>query len=117
MLVRAPVSDLPSPSRLELQRQIAARALGTKLELGANLDDEDRRAIGALLPVLFEVLGAIAKDDLGRAALGAIDRIELGAGPDGDVVKESRGFLIRAPKLLTAQYTHGTLRRAIEKHL
>jgi hypothetical protein len=118
LLVRAPVSDAPPPSRLELQRQIAARLdglhLSLKIELRANLDDEDRRAIGALLPVLVEVLGAIVSDEMGKQALASIEVIELAAGSDGEVVKESRGFLIRAPKLLTEQFTHGKLRRAIE---
>lgn len=121
LLVRAPVADTPPPSRLELQRQIAARAdglrLALKIELGGNLEDEDRRAIGALVPVLFEVLGAIAGDEMGAQALATIQTIELAAGSDGAVVKESRGFLIRAPKLLTEQYTHQTLRRALEKQL
>jgi hypothetical protein len=121
LLVHAPVADTPPPSRLELQRQLASRLDGLhlpiKVELGANLEDEDRRAIGALVPVLFEVLGAIAGDDLGKQALAQVHVIELAAGSEGAVVKESRGFLIRAPKLLTEQFTHQTLRRALEKQL
>jgi hypothetical protein len=126
LLVRAPVTDAPAPSKLELQRQIVARADGLhaklgramKIELGGiDLDDDARRAIGALVPLLFEVLTAIATDDMGKEALAPVERIELAAAPDGEVVKESRGFLVRAPKLLTEQFTHQTLRRAIEKHL
>lgn len=126
LLVRAPVIDTPTPSRLELQRQIAARTDGLHAKLGralkielatGDLDDESRRAIGALVPVLFEVLIAITSDDMGKEALAQIERVELASAPAAEVVKESRGFLIRAPKLLTEQLTHQTLRRAIEKLL
>ncbi len=125
LLVRAPVSDTPPPSKLELQRQLAARAdalhakLGRtlRLELAGELDDDARRAVGVLLPVLADVLVAIASDDMGKAALATVERIELGAAGSGEVMKDSRGFSIRAPKLLTEQFTHATLRRQLEAHL
>ena len=128
LLVRAPVTDAPVPSKLELQRQIAARADGlhaklgrpVRVELGGiDLDDDARRAIGALVPLLFEVLTAIASDDMGKEALAQVERIELAAAPGGEVVKESvrDQLLVKAPKLLTEQFTHQTLRRALEKHL
>jgi hypothetical protein len=130
LLVRAPVIDAPAPSRLELQRQIAARADGLHAKLGrpvkidlasGDLDDDARRAIGAVVPLLFEVLLAIASDAMGKEALVPIERIELAAAPAAEVVAEivngSRGFLIRAPKLLTEQLTHQTLRSALEKQL
>jgi hypothetical protein len=125
LLVRAPQPDTPVPSKLELQRQIAARIdglhakLGRKLEinLAGTLDDDDRRAIGLLVPVLAEVLTAIAGDEMGKEALAQVHVIELGAAPSGEVRKESRGFFIRAPKLLTEQYTHATLRKDLEKQL
>jgi hypothetical protein len=128
LLVHAPISDAPAPSRLELQRQIAARLDGLHTKLGAKPlaiklgttsaeDDESRRAVGVLVPVLFDVLMAIVDDDMGKQAIGALESIELGADSRGEVVKEQRGFLIRAPKLLTEQYTHQTLRKALEQHL
>ena len=130
VLVRAPVTDAPAPSKLELQRQIAAKLDGLmgqlgktewarpiKLEFSPSVDDDERRAIGALLPVLFDVLGAIAADDMGKQAIAAIETIELAAGPGGEVMKQQRGFRIVAPKLLTEQFTHATLRRELEKHL
>jgi hypothetical protein len=126
LLVKAPVIDAPVPSRLELQRQIAARGDGLHAKLGralkielstGDLDDDARRAIGALVPLLFEVMIAIASDDMGKEALAPIERIELAAAPSAEVVKESRGFLIRAPKLLTEQLTHAKLRAALEKQL
>ena len=127
LLVHAPISDAPAPSRLELQRQIAARLDGVHTKLGrplaiklgpASLDDDDsRRAVGALVPVLFDVLMSIIDDDMGKQAIGALESIELVADASGQVVKEQRGVLIRAPKLLTEQYTHQTLRKALEQHL
>jgi hypothetical protein len=132
LLVHAPVSDAPAPSRLELQRQIAARLDGLHTKLGraefarplaiklattSIEDDDSRRAVGALVPVLFDVLMAIVDDDMGKQAIGALESIELAADASGEVVKEPRGFSIRAPKLLTEQYTHQTLRKALEQHL
>lgn len=128
LLVNAPISDAPAPSRLELQRQIAARLDGLQTKLGGRPlavklgttsveDDDSRRAVGALVPVLFDVLMAIAADDMGKQALGAVESIELAADASGEVVKEQRGFLIRAPKLLTEQYSHQTLRTELEKSL
>lgn len=121
VLVKAPITDAPAPSKLELQRQIAAKLDGLhqklKIEFSPTADDDDRRAIGALLPVLFDVLGAIAADDMGKQALALVETIELAAGPGGEVMKQQRGFRIVAPKLLTEQFTHQALRRELEKHL
>jgi len=126
LLVRAPVSDAPAPSRLELQRQVAARSepltakLGRALPVtfGSDLDDDSRRALGSLLPVLFEVLGGIAGDDMGKRALAVVEAIEIGAGPTSEVWKEAPSKLVlRAPKLLSEAFTVASLRTAIEKLL
>lgn len=127
LLVRAPTVDAPIPSKLELNRQVAAKAdhltgvVGRKLalELGgaSELDDDGRRAIIATLPLVIEVITAIAGDAMGKDALAVIDTIELGSAGSGEVYKESKRLVIRAPKLVTEQYTHQTLRRAIEKLL
>lgn len=63
------------------------------------------------------VLTAIASDDIGKEALAQVHTIELAAAPQAEVMKEQRGFLVRAPKLLTEPFTHATLRRELEKHL
>jgi len=111
------------PSRLELARQLAARSasLGLTFELGgaSELDDDGRRAIGATLPLVVDVLAAIASDDMGKEALRKLETVELGAASSGDVGTYDSGkrLVIRAPKLLTEQYTAATLRKAIEKLL
>ena len=126
LLLRAPISNAPAPSRLELQRQAAARGEPITAQLGralpvrfaGELDDDSRRAVGALLPVLFEVLAGIAGDDLGKRALADVAAIELGAGPTHELWKEAPGTLVvRAPKLLAEAYTIASLRTAIEKLL
>ena len=125
LLVRSPISDAPAPSRLELQRQLAARgdslasAFGRAipLTLAGELDDDDRRAIGVVLPVLVEVLLAVGSDEMGKTALAAIDSLELGAAPHAEVRKDGAKLVIRAPELLTAAFTPTTLRAAIEKVL
>ena len=129
LLVKAPVVDSPIPSKLELQRQLAARADGLANAIGhrlaitlggaSELDDDGRRAIGATLPLVVDVLAAIASDDMGKEALRKLETVELGAASSGDVGTYDSGkrLVIRAPKLLTEQYTAATLRKAIEKLL
>lgn len=129
LLVKAPVVDAPIPSKLELSRQLAARsdalanALGKRIALtlggASELDDDGRRAIGATLPLVADVLAAIAADDMGKEALRGLETVELGAASSGDVGTYDNGhrLVIRAPKLVTEQYTAATLRRAIEKLL
>jgi hypothetical protein len=129
LLVRAPVVDSPIPSKLELQRLLAARAdalantVGKRIALtlggASELDDDGRRAIGVTLPIVTDVLAAIASDDMGKEALRKLETVELGAASSGDVGTYDNGhrLVIRAPKLLTEQYTVATLRKAIEKLL
>ena len=127
LLVRAPTVDAPVPSKLELNRQVAAKGdhlagvVGRKLalELGgaSELDDDGRRAIIATLPLVIEVITSIAGDDMGKEALKTIDTIELGSASSGEIYKDGKRLVVRAPKLVTEQYTHATLRRAIEKLL
>jgi hypothetical protein len=127
LLVKAPVADAPVPSKLALQREAAARGdslagtLGRPFAIGlggiTELDDEGRRAIGVAMPLVVDVLGAIAGDAMGREALGKLDALELGAASSGEVYLDGKRLVVRAPKLLTEQFTHATLRKAIEKLL
>ena len=126
LLLRAPTVDAPAPSRLELQRQAAARAesliarLGRPLpvQIANDLDDDGRRAVGAFLPVLFDVLGGIAGDELGRLALGAIEVVEIGAAAIAELWKEAPDRLVlRAPRIPTEAFTVASLRPAIERLL
>jgi hypothetical protein len=129
LLVKAPVAEAPVPSKLALQRHAAAHsealagAVGKPIaiQLGgaSELDDDGRRAIGVTLPLLVDVLTAIAGDDMGAEALRALEAIELGAAATGEVEAHDGGkrLVVRAPKLLTEQFTAQTLRGAIEKLL
>ena len=126
LLVRAPIRDTPAPSRLELQRQVATQSAALVAKLGralpivvaSELDDDSRRAVGIVMPVLFDVIAAIAGDDMGKAAFSAVDSIELGAASTAEVWKEGPGKLaVRASKLLIEAFTFGSLRSAIEKLL
>jgi hypothetical protein len=126
LLVQAPALDAPVPGKLELQRQVAMRAQGLVTTLGrpfaielvsSDLDDDGRRAISVALPILAEVLSAIAADDLGKEAIASIEGIELGAAASADIQRSGKHLAVRAPKLVTEQLTHAVLRRAIEKLL
>ena len=121
---RLEVPDAPAPSRLELQRQAAAYSAGLPallgrapaIQLAPDLDDDDRRAIDALLPVLFDALTAIAGGGAGRAALAGIARIEIGAARSAALWKEAPDRLVvRAPRDPAAACTIGSLRAAIER--
>ena len=120
---RLEVPDAPAPSRLELQRQAAAYSAGLPallgrapaIQLAPELDDNDRRAIAALLPVLFDALTAIAGRAPGRAALAAIARIEIGAARNVALWKAAPDRLIvRAPWDAATAGTVAALGAAIE---
>lgn len=127
VLAKPLLSDAPVPSRLELQRQMAARADAMSTLLGrpiafevgsaAELDDDGRRALGLAFPILADVMMAIAGDAIGRDALGKLDAVELASSSDNQIRLEGRRLVIHASKLLNEQHTHATLRRTIEKLL
>lgn len=126
VLVRAPVTDAPPPSRLELQRQAAAASEGLAgrlghalpFEIARDLDDDGRRAVAAFLPVLVDVLVGIAADELGRLALSAIAVVEISAAAMPELWKEGPDRLVlRAPRVPTDAFTIATLRPALEKLL
>jgi hypothetical protein len=124
LLVRGPAPDQPAPSKLELARQAAAKTdtiagkLGRTLPIAIVADDDDgRRAVAVLLPLLVEVIVAIAGDDMGKEALAPLAGIELAAGSTGDVGRHDKMLVVRAPKLLTEAFTRDRLRSAIEKLL
>lgn len=125
LLMRPLVSDAPAPSRLDLQRQLGARGDGLASTFGRAVaitmagegDDDDRRAIAVLLPVLVDVLVAVGSDEMGKSALAAVETIELAAASHGDVRRDGSKLVVHAPKLLTDAYSPGALRGAIEKVL
>ena len=125
VLLRAPQPGAPAPSRLELQRQVAAKAdqlsgkLGRTIPLAVagDLDDDGRRAVAGVLPLVVEVLAAISADVIGRDALVPILALELGAAGDGEVTRDASKLIVRAPRLALEPYTHASLRKAIEKLL
>jgi len=85
--------------------------------VGEGGDEDDRRAIGVLVPVLTEVLLAVGSDEVGKAALAAVESIELSAASHGSVRRDGSKLSVHAPKLLTDAFTHTSLRAAIEKVL
>ena len=125
LLVHGPVPDQPIPGKLDLARQASAKAEQLAMKLGhavsiatsADLDDDGRRAVATLLPLLVEVLVAICGDDMGKQALARITSIEIGAASTGDVGRHGAMLAVRAPKLLTEAYSRDRLRAEIEKLL
>ena len=126
LLARPLVAEVPAPGRLELQRMLAARveaitvAVGRPLpiELPADLDDDGRRAIAMVLPILAEVLIAIGGDAMGKDALSALEAIELHPAASGEVARpDPRRLVVSAPKLLTELFTATSLRTELEKVL
>lgn len=123
-LVRGPraSNEGPPTSRLELQRQLAAHSETIAAAIGhampitvGELDDDGRRVVRILLPILAEVLIAIASTDLGKAALGELTRIELDAAPRSETARTGSTLVIKGSAVLTDAYTKASLRAAIEK--
>ena len=125
LLVRAPISDAPAPSGLELKRQAAAHSdslvvvfgRATSLVIAGELDEDDRRAIGVVIPVLVEVLRVVGSDEMGKTALSSLESVEISAWTHADVTKVGTKLVVHAPKLLTDAFTPASLRAAIEKIL
>ncbi len=125
LLVRAPASEQPAPSGLELNRQAAAHSdalaavfkRATPLVIAGELDEDDRRALGVVLPVLTDVLCAIGSDEMGRTVMSTVESVELSAWTHADVTKVGAKLVVHAPKLLTDAFTAASLRAAIEKSL
>ena len=126
LLVRGAASHAPAPGKLELARQLAsqaelvATALGRTLpiRIAGELDDDGRRAVATLAPMLAEVLRAIAGDAMGQDALRPLEVIELGAAASGEVLRPAPHLLVvRAPRLPTPPFTSAALRTEIERVL
>jgi hypothetical protein len=126
LLLRGPAVSAPAPSRLELGRQAQAQAEGLSGALGrpiavrvpGELDDDGRRAVAALIPLVGEVIGRIAADALGKTALAAIEAVELGTAGAPELWIEPPGTLVvRMSPLVGEPFTAATLRAALEKLL
>ena len=125
LLVRAPVSDQPAPRKLELARALGARAESLTTALGralpmttvAELDDDGRRAVAALLPALVDTLRAIARDGMGKQALDALAGVELGAAAQPAVQRADGKLVVLAPKLAMDAWAPARLRAELEKLL
>ena len=124
VLVHAPTADAPVPSRLELSRQLVARndalagALGRPLliTLATDANDDARRALGLALPLVTDVLTAVAGDVMGKEALAPVMAIELGGATGLEVYFEDgkQKLVLRVPTVLTQPLSHARLRATIE---
>ncbi len=120
-----PADAAGPPGRLELARLISAAAedvghkLGDKLELLLDdpLDDEQRRAVAALLPTLRPALAQLAGDAMGKEALLGLSALRLGASASRNVLKVSGELHIDAPLPPADDWTTTELVSAIEREL
>ena len=125
VLVRPVVSDQPAPSKLELVRALGARAeslttaLGRALPLTTvpELDEDGRRAVAAVLPALVDTLRAIAREALGKAALDALDGVELGAAGQPELRRDGNKILVLASRVPMDAWPAARLRAELEKLL
>jgi hypothetical protein len=116
-----------APGRLELARQVKARAQALAAALGAELPialdegvagDADLRAVAALLAILDDALAAVLADPLGKDAVRThVDSLRLSAGEESSARLVGRVLTIRAARDELAQWTPAELRAAIEKAL
>lgn len=127
VLVHGPSFEQPVPSKLELARQLTALANALETDLGrplalavaGELDDAGRRAVAIALPLVIDVLRAVAGDPLGKEALAGLNAIELSAAPPGrhGVERRERTLVVRAPTTLLDAFTAQSARTAIERVL
>lgn len=124
VLARQVPADEPVPSRLDFTRRLTALAdaLGTRLGRAfavnaPELDDDGRRAVARLLPVLGELVPRIAADTLGAQAIAALDGLELAAGPQTAAVRHGRTLAITAPRFALDATSPDELRALIERVL
>jgi hypothetical protein len=114
-----------APGRLELARSLSSSAealtdkLGSKLALvlADPLDDDQRRAVAAMLPALRPALTQLAADAMGKEALTALAAIRIGAAASRGVVKTSGELHIDAPLPPADEWLTGELVTEIEKAL
>lgn len=120
-----PVDAAGPPGRLELSRLVSAAAedvahkLGKKLDLllVEPLDDDQRRAVAALLPTLRPVLAQLATDSMGKEALLGLVAVRLGASASRHVLKVSGELHLDAPLPPADDWTTAELVAAIESAL
>lgn len=120
-----PVDAAGPPSRLELARLVVSAAedashkLAKKLDLGVSdpLDDDQRRAVAAMLPSLRAALAQLAADAMGKEALLGLSALRLGASAARGVVKVGGELSIDAPLPPAEDWTTAELVSAIERAL
>lgn len=115
------------PGRLELARQVKARARALAAALGAELPialdeglagEADLRAVAALLAILDDALAGVLADPLGVDAVRRqVESIRLGAGEESSARLLGRALHLRAARDPLAQWTPAELRAAIESAL
>ena len=116
-----------APGRLELARQVAARAQALATALGAPLPialdegmagDPDLRAVATLLAILDDALTPVLADPMGKQAIrDQVESLRLGAGEESSARLIGRVLHLRLSRDELAQWTPAELRAAIEKAL
>jgi hypothetical protein len=122
---RPPMADEAAPGRLELARALAPHAaqvsakIDKKLELSPNepLDDDDRRAVMAAIPLFAQVLGKLAEDAIGKDALRLLSEIRLGASARGDARTAGGVLTVEVPRSSDDAWDERAFKAAIEKAL
>jgi hypothetical protein len=125
-LSRPPGDSPPAPSRLELKRRLAGAESSLAVQIGApisiglpeELEEDHLEPLGALLPVLTEVLECVARDELGRRSLQAkVKRVQLNVGVEPHVTLVGDALTVMTVTAHARRLPLPTLQRAVEAAL
>jgi hypothetical protein len=125
-LSRPPSDAAPAPSRLELRRRLAGAESTLSVQTGAPmpftlpepLDEDHLEALGALVPVVTQVLEDVARDETGRTSLVAkVKRIQLAVGDAPHVTLVGDALTIMTVASHNKRLAAAGLKRAVEAAL
>lgn len=96
----------PIPGKLELRRAVQQlqdelQAAGHTLELslaGSLEEETEREAFNAALEPLGKALSQIGTDEMGKEALGRVNRVQLELGQDAGVERQGETLQISVPR-------------------
>jgi hypothetical protein len=125
-LSRPPADAPPAPSRLELRRRLAGAEAQLAVQVGAPivftlpeaLEEVDLEPLGALVPIVTQVLEDIARDEMGRSSFVArVKRVQLTVGTEPHVTLVGDALTVMTVSPHSKRLAAPGLQRAIEAAL
>jgi len=125
-LSRPPADAPPAPSRLELRRRLTGAESALAVQAGApvtytlpeQLDEADLEPLGALVPIVSQVLEDLVRDEMGRSSFVArVKRVQLAVGEQPHVTLVGDALTVMTVAAHSKRLGTAALKRAIEAAL